>query len=156
GSAAGVIRTQDLSEKDPERNQRGEDPVQPAAQRRQRLGNHVFGEDVGERQVTVLKDLASQKPCLGVDGSGVRISDPGGLLAWQGSFGNFHPRKGGSFCLSHFRIEACGKLRAIRRSDRRRLGIASEYATADLRPVHLTTLVNWQNAWQNGKSARSA
>jgi hypothetical protein len=61
GGAAGVVRAEDLAQEDPERNQRGEDPVQPAGDRRQRLLDDVFGQDVGERQVAVLQELAAEE-----------------------------------------------------------------------------------------------
>src|SRR5262249_42480049 len=60
GGAAGVVGAEDLSEEDPERDQRGEDAGQPASDGGQRLGDGLFGEDVGERQVAVLKELLSQ------------------------------------------------------------------------------------------------
>jgi hypothetical protein len=84
GGAAGVIRTQDLPEKDPERDQRGEDPIQPAAQRGQRLGDHLFGEDVGERQLAVVEELAAEETHLGAKGTGVRMRHVGSLLAGKG------------------------------------------------------------------------
>jgi hypothetical protein len=58
GGAAGMIRTQHLSQKDPQCDQRRKDPIQPAAQRGQRLNNHFFCEDVSKWQVFVLKKLA--------------------------------------------------------------------------------------------------
>ena len=59
GGAAGVVGAEDLAQEDPQRHQRGEDPVQPAADGGQRFGDDVLGEDVGERQVAVLEELPS-------------------------------------------------------------------------------------------------
>src|SRR6516165_3294424 len=93
GGAAGMVGTQDLSEKDPERYQRGEDPIQPIAQRGQRLGDHSFREDIRERQLAVLEKLAPEETHLGAKGTGVRMRHPWSLLAGKGSVGNLHPRK---------------------------------------------------------------
>jgi hypothetical protein len=93
GGAAGMVGTQDLPEKDPEQYQRGEDAVQPTADGGERLGDHLFREDIGERQVAVLKELASEETRLGAKGAGVRMPHSWGLLAAKGSVGNLHPRK---------------------------------------------------------------
>src|SRR5262249_43142216 len=93
GGAAGMVGTQDLPEKDPERDQRGEDPIQPAAQRGQRLVDRFFREDIRERQLTVLEELAPEETHLGAKGTGVRMRHPWGLLARKGSASNLHPRK---------------------------------------------------------------
>jgi hypothetical protein len=61
GGAAGVVRTEDLSQEDPQGDQRRKDPVQPAGDGGQRLPNDLLGEDVRERQVAVLKELTPQK-----------------------------------------------------------------------------------------------
>jgi hypothetical protein len=58
GSAAGVVRAEDLAQNDPKDDQRGEDPVQPASDGGQCLGDGLLGVDVGKRQVAVLKKLA--------------------------------------------------------------------------------------------------
>ena len=60
GGAAGVVSAEDLPEEDPQRHERGEHPVEPGADRSQRLRDDLLGEDVGERQVTVLEELPSQ------------------------------------------------------------------------------------------------
>jgi hypothetical protein len=117
GGAARMVGTQDLPEEDPERDQRGEDPIHPTAQRGQRLCDHVFREGIGERQLAVLEELAAEETHLGAKGTGVRMRHLGSLLAGKGSVGNLHPRKRGSFCLSHFLIEAYGDRCAIRRCD---------------------------------------
>src|SRR5262249_30564884 len=78
GGAAGMIRTQHLSQKNPQRDQRRIDPIEPAAQRGQRLSNYFFCEDVCKRQVSILKKLASQKTRLGAKGPWVRIPHPCG------------------------------------------------------------------------------
>jgi hypothetical protein len=53
GGAAGVVGAEDLPPEDPQRHQRGEHPVEPAAQR---LGDNVLGERVAatwKRSTTV-------------------------------------------------------------------------------------------------------
>ena len=62
--AAGVVRAEDLPEEDPQGDQWGEHPVQPAAESGQRLGNDVLGEDVGKRQAAVLEELTPQEARL--------------------------------------------------------------------------------------------
>jgi hypothetical protein len=53
-----MVGTEDLPEKDPQGDQRGKDPVLEArAAGTQRLLNDLLGEDVGERQITVLEKL---------------------------------------------------------------------------------------------------
>src|SRR4051812_34872377 len=76
GGAAGMVGTQDLSQEDPQCDQRGKDAVQPAAQRGQGLGDHVFREDIGERQLTVLEELAPEETSSGAKRAGVRIRHP--------------------------------------------------------------------------------
>src|SRR5947209_5141047 len=71
-----MVCTQNLAEEDPERHQGGKDPIQPAAQRRQRLGNQFFREDVGERQRAILQKLAPEETRLGAKGAWVRIRHP--------------------------------------------------------------------------------
>src|SRR5262249_4401511 len=108
-----MVGTQDLTQEDPERDQRGKDAVQPAAERGQRLGDHFLRENLGERQVAVLKELAPEETRLGAKGPWVSMPHLLGLLAGKGWVGNLHPRKGGPSCLCHFGREACGDLRAI-------------------------------------------
>ena len=91
--AAGVIGTQDLSEKDPQRDQGGEDAVEPAGHRGQCLGDGLLGEDVGERQVTVLKELTFEKLHLLLEPLLVRMAHRWGLLAVDGYVGNHHLRR---------------------------------------------------------------
>jgi hypothetical protein len=43
GGAAAMVGTQDLSQKNPERNQRGIDSIQPAPNRGQCFGNNFLG-----------------------------------------------------------------------------------------------------------------
>jgi len=82
---------------------------------RRKLNRVLWIPVEGERQIAVLKKLASQKTRLGVKGSWARIPHPCGLLAWNGSVGKPHPYKRGHLCLSHFHVEACRDLRDIRR-----------------------------------------
>ena len=58
GGPAGVVGAEDLAEERPQGDQRGEDPVQPDADGGQRVGDDVLGEDIGERQLAILKELA--------------------------------------------------------------------------------------------------
>ncbi len=77
GGAAGMIRTQDLPEKDPERDQWGKDPVQPAGDGGQRLRDDLLGQDVGERQVAVLQERPSEEVHLIAKGTSVRMTHRG-------------------------------------------------------------------------------
>jgi hypothetical protein len=76
-----VVGAEDLCQEDPERDQRGEDAVQPAADGRQRLSDDLLGEDVGEGQVTVLEELLSQGAELFAERCGVVRGHAGDLLA---------------------------------------------------------------------------
>jgi len=64
GGAARVVGAEDLPQEDPQRDHRREDPVQPAGEGGQRPGHDLFGEDVGERQLAVLKELPPQEVYL--------------------------------------------------------------------------------------------
>src|SRR5262249_49813883 len=75
--AAGVVRTQDLPQEDPQGDQGGKDPVQPAGDGGQRLRDDLLGEDVGERQGAVLKELPSQEVQLITKGTSVRMTHRG-------------------------------------------------------------------------------
>ena len=77
GGAAGVVGTEDLAQEDPKRNQWGEDPVQPAGEGGQRLRDDLLGQDVGERQVAVLKELPSEEVHLITKGASVRMTHRG-------------------------------------------------------------------------------
>jgi hypothetical protein len=58
GGSARMVCTQDLSQEDPQRNQRRKDSVQPVlAERGQRLGNNLLRKDVGKGQIYVLTKL---------------------------------------------------------------------------------------------------
>jgi hypothetical protein len=60
--ATRMIRTQNLTQENPQRNQRRKDSVQPVrAERCQRLGNDLLRKDIGEGQIAILKKLAPQK-----------------------------------------------------------------------------------------------
>jgi hypothetical protein len=71
GGAAGVVGTEDLSQEEPQRDQRREDAVQPAADGGQSLCDDFFAEDVREGQVTVLKKL--MVPAYGEIGGAFRV-----------------------------------------------------------------------------------
>ena len=77
GGAAGGVGAEDLPQQDPQRHQRREDPVQPAADGGQRLRNDPSGEDVGEGQVAVLKELPSEEGYLIAQGTSVRMAHRG-------------------------------------------------------------------------------
>lgn len=81
GCRAGLIRSQDLAEKDPQRDQRRVDPVFPAGlDRYQRPPDRGLREDVAERQFRILEVLASQE-CQLLTKSSLAIMDhPWGLL----------------------------------------------------------------------------
>src|SRR5205814_5319459 len=84
--AAGVVCTEDLAQEDPKRNPWGEDPVQPAGDGGQRLRDDLLGEDVGERQVAVLKELPSQGADLFAERGGVARAHARDLLAGDGEW----------------------------------------------------------------------
>ena len=81
GGPAGVVGAEHLAEEHPQGDQRGEDPVQPPADGGQRLGEDVLGEDVGERQVAVLEELAAQEGGLVAERPRVRMPHPSDLRA---------------------------------------------------------------------------
>jgi hypothetical protein len=115
--AAGMICTQDLTQKDPQRDQWRIDPVQPArADRCQRLSDEILRENVAERQVAVLEKLPSKKTRLLPKPSLVRIRILG-LLAGDGSVAKRHLRKRGLFAYVISRKGLAGELRAIRHID---------------------------------------
>src|SRR5262245_39001 len=120
GGAAGVVGAEDLSEEDPQRDQRGKDPVQPTADGGQGLGNDLLGEDIGERQVAVLKELPSEETHLFAKRSGIRIRHPGGLLVGDGRVANSIFTRKALFCLCHLPSRACRDLRTILLTVRRR------------------------------------
>jgi hypothetical protein len=65
GSTTARVGTKDLPQEDPQRDQRGIDPVPPYHLARcQRSRDDSLGEDVGEGQIAVLKELASEKADL--------------------------------------------------------------------------------------------
>src|SRR5205807_284380 len=109
GGTAGVVGAEDLPQENPERDQGGEDPVQPAGHGGQCLGNGLLGEDVGERQVTVLKELAPQKLHLLPKSLLANMAHPCGLLATDGCVDNHHLRKRGPSCLYHSGLGTCCK-----------------------------------------------
>src|SRR5262249_61893840 len=77
GGAAGMVSTQDLSEKDPQGHQGRKDSVQPVhAERGQRLGNNLLRKDVGEGQISVLKKLTPKELDLLTKASLVKMAHP--------------------------------------------------------------------------------
>src|SRR5262249_28286410 len=85
GGAGGGVGAEGLSQGDPERDQGGKDPVQAAADRGQGLRNNLFREDIGERQLLVLKELPPQKAHLVAERCWVTMAHPGASwarMAW--------------------------------------------------------------------------
>jgi hypothetical protein len=66
-----VVDAEDLPPEDPQHDQWGEDAVPPAAEGGQGLGEDLFDQDVGERQIAVLKELPSQGTDLFAERGGV-------------------------------------------------------------------------------------
>ena len=114
-----MVGAEDLAQEHPQRHQRGEHPVEPAADRGQRLREDVLGEDVGERQAAVLQERPPEEPDLLADRSGVRIPHRGGLLAGDGTVANLHLRKRGPLADAIWGDGLTEELRAIRRWGRR-------------------------------------
>src|SRR5215472_10228355 len=102
-----MVRAEDLAQENPERDQRGEDPVQPAGDGGQCLGDGLLGEDLGKRQVAGLKKLAPEKLDLLPKPPLVRMAHPCGLLATDGCVGNHHLRKRGPSRLYHSGLGTC-------------------------------------------------
>src|SRR5262249_39116260 len=90
GGAAGVVGTQGLPPEDPQRDQRGEDAVQAAGDGGQRLGDGLLGQDGGERQVPVLKEVPSQGVQLVAERGVVARAHGGDLLAGDGVVVRLH------------------------------------------------------------------
>src|SRR5262249_8901187 len=84
GGAARVVRAKDLTQENPKRDQGGEEPVQPAGDGGQCLGDGLLGEGVSKRQVTVLKELASQNLHLLPEPLLVRMAHPRASLPLMG------------------------------------------------------------------------
>jgi hypothetical protein len=77
GGAAGMVRTQDLTQKDPQRNQRRKNPIQPIlAKLGHRLVNNLFRQNVSEGQISLLKELTPQKLNLVPIPSLVKMAHP--------------------------------------------------------------------------------
>jgi hypothetical protein len=89
-----MVRTQDLPQEDPQRDQWRVDSVHPKPLDRLQCSlDEVFREDVGERQVAVLKELTPQKTDLLAKPTLVRMTHPCGLLAADGFVRENHLRK---------------------------------------------------------------
>src|ERR1043165_3356356 len=89
--AARVVRAQNLTQENPQSNERRINPIQPArANRCQRFSNKLLGEDIPERQISVLEKLMPQKIHLLPKPSLVKIPHSRGLLAVDGSVANSH------------------------------------------------------------------
>ena len=73
GGPARVVGAEDLPEEHPQGDERGEDPIQPAADRGQCLRQELVGEDVGERQPAVLEELVPQEGRLSAERPGVGV-----------------------------------------------------------------------------------
>src|SRR5262249_47929272 len=92
---------------DPQGDQGRKDPVQPAGDGGQRVRNDPLGEDVSERQVTVLEELTPQKSHLLPEPLLARVAHPWSLLAADGCVGNHPLRKRGPSCLGQSRPRTC-------------------------------------------------
>src|SRR5262245_35797479 len=103
--SAGSSSATNLSEEHPQGDQRGEDPVQPVADRGQRLRDDPLGEDVGERQAAVLEDTdgGGSSPADGTSRGGTAASE--WLRACEGQ-AQLHPGNPG--CLSCCSPVGCG------------------------------------------------
>jgi hypothetical protein len=104
GCAAGMIGTQDLSQEDPQRDQRRKDAVQPPADRGQRLLNDLFREDISERQMAVLKKLTPKNAHLFTKRTLVKIPHSGGLLGGDGIIARYHLHMRGPVCPCRFHL----------------------------------------------------
>jgi hypothetical protein len=91
GSTTARVGTEDLAQEDPQRDQRGKDPVPPNhLNRRQRTRDYCLGEDVGERQIAVLKELTAEKSNLLLKPTLFAIRHPRGLLLGDGYVLTYH------------------------------------------------------------------
>jgi hypothetical protein len=134
GRAAGVVRAQDLAQKDPERDERRIDSVFPNyADRRESLCNEVFGENIGERQISVLQKLASQKLHLVPKSSLVRMAHAG-LLASDGVVASTINASKARFAYVILSERFAAKLSAIRPPNRRRFYSETSRPTPLSRP----------------------
>src|SRR5262249_54907546 len=87
---------------------RGEDPVQPAGDAGQCLGDGLLCEDIGKWQVAVLKELPPQKLHLLLNPRLGRMAHPWASLPVMDVVRNtISQSKGGPFCLCHFDKGAC-------------------------------------------------
>jgi hypothetical protein len=77
GGATRLVGGEGLAEEDPQGDDRGEDPVQPSADGGQGLGDDLLGEDVGERQAAVLKELSPEEVDLIPEGRSIRMAHRG-------------------------------------------------------------------------------
>jgi hypothetical protein len=79
GGVAGVVGTPDWAQEAPERDQRGEEAVQPAGEGGEGLGEDLLGEEVGEGPVGVRKDRPWQEA--------ERLGERGGVARAPGGSG---------------------------------------------------------------------
>ena len=83
-----MVGAEHLPQEHPEGDQRGEHPVQPAANSGQRFGDDPLGEDVGERQIAVLEELAAQETRLFAERPRVGTLHRSGLRAGEKGLSN--------------------------------------------------------------------
>jgi hypothetical protein len=84
-----MVRTQYLTQENPQRDERRIDPIQPAhIDRCQRLRDDPLSEHIGERKASILKKLPPQEPRLVPKQSLVRISHPWAALPVMGVLPN--------------------------------------------------------------------
>ena len=114
-----MIRTQNLTQEDPQRNQRRIDPIQPAhIDCCQCLRDDPLGEHIAERQISVLKKLTSQKSHLLPKPSLARISHPWASLPVMDVLPNTIYAREAFFAYVTSSYGLAGDLRAIRHIDR--------------------------------------
>src|ERR1700676_177760 len=115
-----MVRTQDLPQKDPERDQRRIDSVHPERIDRGQCPRHnLLREDVAEWQISVLNKLTPQKTDLLAKPSLVRMMHPWASLPLMGLLPKTIYASEASFAYVILSNGLAEKLRAIRRCDSR-------------------------------------
>ena len=132
---AGMVCAQNLTQEDPQRNQRRIDPVDPVlADRCRRLRDELLREDIAERQIL----RPGETDALGIspvaERSLVRTPHRCGLLAGDRPVPQNHLRKRGPFCICHLQLRLYEILRAIRLHVRSATG--EPQRTRAPRPAH--------------------
>ena len=105
--AAGMVRAEDLTEKDPQGDERRVDAVEPCSvDRGESVSDEVFGEHVSEREFAVLKVLPAKKVNVAPEPSmaGMR-HHKASLPRLESERG--HQNRGSCFFLCHFGPRTC-------------------------------------------------